>query len=74
MLNKHICKRCHETKNFLWDTYDEDQWDNGNVVYCMYLKDAISRVRGWYNRTGEPTEHCPFYLEHVVNEKNDEQK
>jgi len=62
MLNKKVCKRCRCDEGFWWNQYDDDRWDNSEVI-CI--------TRG-SNKSVELTtesipELCKFKLEHVVS-------
>lgn len=62
-LSKKICKRCcNKDGRAKWNKKDEAQWKEGSVL-CPAMPSFKTALVAF-----EPPEHCPYIVEHAVNE------
>ena len=67
MLNKKICKKCHNRFDVEWDTHDDNAWI-GDFVWCkgnVEYADAI----GWCKTKDAPPDICPYGMEQIVAQR-----
>ena len=62
MLNKDICKKCHNERYKMtgWIRNDEYRWEKGNL---MCDGKTFRKI------TGSPPEFCKYYMEQIINAK-----
>ena len=75
-LNKAVCRRCYteasKTHRVLTDDAFEQMWKEEHVN-CLYAKEVSAEgTEIWtyaYTYIKEKPLYCPYYLEHLVNQR-----
>ena len=66
MLNKDICKRCHDEKTETpWNDASENSWRDKGWVWCYIWKNKLPMA---CDINDAPPVWCPYATEHIVSE------
>jgi len=75
MLSRYICRRCKETVGRSrehpqeiilggdWTEADSDGWASGGIVLCPHELTVVRNIHS------PPPKACPYFLEHVLEDK-----
>jgi hypothetical protein len=63
MLNKDICKQCHDVAGV---EFNEIAWKI-DVIYCPYDIVGVKRRSGIRDINNQPGKFCPYRLEHIMS-------
>lgn len=71
MLSKKVCKSCiNRYDKYGWQKNDDKQWTKGFIVCPEKIDVTIFSVNYTNSRNRPPKGKCPYYLEHLLKNKD----